>query len=163
MFEGSMTKPTSTATDLVALNADVVGYSALMADDFDMTAAAMGDIRKIVEADVTGSGGTLVNFVGDNFMAVFSDSKDAMQSAIAITRAVEAYNDKTPKAPARGQYCIVLAVAIGPLPAEGDSTHRRSSNDIHDPGGAILLRRKSTATMRWAKGLRAPRHALAAL
>lgn len=87
----------SLATDVVALNADVVGYSALMADDFDTTTAAMGDIRKVVEENVTGSGGTLVNFVGDNFMAVFSDSKDAMQSAIAITRAVEDYNGQNRK------------------------------------------------------------------
>lgn len=69
-----------------------------MADDFETTTAAMGDIRKVVEDNVTGSRGTLVNFVGDNFMAVFSDSKDAMQSAIAITRAVEAYNGDNEKA-----------------------------------------------------------------
>ncbi|MEX0796666.1 MAG: adenylate/guanylate cyclase domain-containing protein [Acidimicrobiia bacterium] len=87
-----MSQPASTAAEVVALNADVVGYSALLADDFDTITAAMGDIRKVVEDNVRGSGGTLVNFVGDNFMAVFPDSKDAMQSAIAITRAVEEYN-----------------------------------------------------------------------
>ncbi len=87
-----MSQTASPATEVVALNADVVGYSALMADDFESTTAAMGEIRKVVDENVTGSGGTLVNFVGDNFMAIFSDSKDAMQSAIAISRALEAYN-----------------------------------------------------------------------
>lgn len=111
-----MSNPASLATDVVALNADVVGYSALMADDFDTTAAAMGDVRRIVEENVTGSAGTLVNFVGDNFMAVFTDSKDAMQSAIAITRAVEGYNSEN----SHGQLRFRMGLDQGPVTISGD-------------------------------------------
>lgn len=73
----------------VALNADVVGYSRLMADDYDATSRAMTDVRQIVESEVTERGGTLANFVGDNFMAVFEDPKQAMQASIAITTEIE--------------------------------------------------------------------------
>lgn len=82
--------------EVVALNADVVGYSRLLADDFDNTTAVMGELRQVVDEKVSESDGTLVNFVGDNFMAVFDDSKDAMQSAIAIAGAIEARNADVP-------------------------------------------------------------------
>ncbi len=58
--------------ELVALNADVVGYSALVADDLESTTAAMSDYHRIVEEAVTENGGALDNFVGDSFMAVFA-------------------------------------------------------------------------------------------
>lgn len=93
-----MTDTASKSAEAVALNADVVGYSRLMADDFETTTTVMGDYRHLVEAKVTESAGTLVNFVGDNFMAVFDDPKDAMQSAIAISGAVEARNSKIAEA-----------------------------------------------------------------
>ncbi len=84
------------SVEVVALNADVAGYSRLLADDFDSTTVVMGELQHIVEESVTASEGTLVNFVGDNFMAVFGDSKDAMQSAIAISGAIEARNTDVP-------------------------------------------------------------------
>ncbi|CAN5841647.1 adenylate/guanylate cyclase domain-containing protein [soil metagenome] len=117
MFASTMGHPSSTATEVVALNADVVGYSALMADDFDATANAMGDIRRLVEEGVAASGGTLVNFVGDNFMAVFPDSKDAMQSAIAITRAIETYNGDNQKA---RKVRFRMGLDQGPVTLSGD-------------------------------------------
>ncbi len=40
--------------------------------------------------------GTLVNFVGDNFMAVFDDATDAIGVAIAISAEVEARNAELP-------------------------------------------------------------------
>ncbi len=78
---------------MVALNADVVGYSRLMADDLEATTATMEEYRDIVEQSVAGNGGTLVNFVGDSFMAVFANAMDAMRSAIAITTEIETRNE----------------------------------------------------------------------
>ncbi len=76
--------------EMVALNADVVGYSGLIADDLEATTATMEDYRELVERRVVENGGTLVNFVGDNFMAVFDDAMDAMRTAIATTTEIEA-------------------------------------------------------------------------
>lgn len=75
-----------------ALNADVVGYSRLLADDLASTSDAMAHARYEVEESVERNLGTLVNFVGDNFMAVFDRATDAMQAAIAISSALEDAN-----------------------------------------------------------------------
>ena len=75
-----------------ALNADVVGYSRLLADDLASTSDAMAHARHEVEESVERNRGTLVNFVGDNFMAVFGRATDAMQAAIAISSALEDAN-----------------------------------------------------------------------
>lgn len=79
-------------SETVALNADVVGYSRLIADDVEATTATMDEYRDLVDRMVGENGGTLVNFVGDNFMAVFADAMGAMRTAIAITTEIEARN-----------------------------------------------------------------------
>lgn len=78
--------------DMVALNADVVGYSRLIADDLAATTSTMDEYRELVEARVGANRGTLINFVGDNFMAVFNDAMDAMRTAISITTEIEVRN-----------------------------------------------------------------------
>jgi adenylate cyclase len=85
-------------SEMVALNADIVGYSKLLADDFKATTAAMEEYHHLVEEKIAESGGTLVNFVGDNFMAVFDDATDAMRTSIAISAAIEAKNLDIPSA-----------------------------------------------------------------
>jgi len=84
--------------NVAALNADVVGYSRLLADDFDATSAAMTAVRTIVEIGIGARGGQLVNFVGDNFMAVFDSARNGVQAAIEISRAVEEVNADLPQA-----------------------------------------------------------------
>ena len=78
--------------EMVALNADVVGYSRLLADDLEATTATMEEYKELVEGKVGENGGTLVNFVGDNFMAVFDDVRDAVRTSIAIATEVESKN-----------------------------------------------------------------------
>ena len=41
--------------------------------------------RELVETSVANHGGSVANFVGDNFMALFPDATRAVQSAIEIT------------------------------------------------------------------------------
>ncbi len=84
--------------EMVALNADVVGYSALVADDLDATTATMADYHRLVEGVVAENGGTLDNFVGDSFMAVFRDVMAGLRAAIAISTATEARNTDLPPA-----------------------------------------------------------------
>jgi adenylate cyclase len=82
---------------LVALNADIVSYSRLVADDAVHTATALRKVRTIVDSEIAAGGGSLVNFVGDNFMSVFERSEQAVQTAIAITNAVAAENASFPE------------------------------------------------------------------
>ncbi len=81
-----------TRSEMVALNADVVGYSRLIADDLDAVTATMDEYRALVARTVAANGGALVNFVGDNFMAVFGSAMDAMRAAIAMTTEIETRN-----------------------------------------------------------------------
>ena len=71
-----------------ALNGDIVGFSRLMADDFVSTTVLVTTLRE-GRAEVAAGGGTLVNFVGDSFIAVFDDTQAAVQ-AISISIRVEA-------------------------------------------------------------------------
>jgi len=92
---------TSTSTDsvhqeLVALNADIVGYSKLLADDLDTTTSTMEEYHHLVEDKINANDGTLVNFVGDNFMSVFEKATDAMATSIGITAAIEERNAELP-------------------------------------------------------------------
>jgi adenylate cyclase len=93
-----VTKPERERVAVTALNADVVGYSRLMADDRDATSDAMAAARRTVDAAVLEHGGRLVNFVGDNFMAVFDEPMPAVRAAIAITTALEQANADLPPA-----------------------------------------------------------------
>jgi adenylate cyclase len=72
-----------------ALNADIVGYSRLLADDFDATSEGMVIVRGIVERCIAERQGTLVNFIGDNFMAVFDTAIAGVQAAIEISSSLE--------------------------------------------------------------------------
>ena len=84
---------TQKPSEMVALNADVVGYSGLIADDLEAMTATMDQYRVLDRIAGLGKNrGTLVNFVGDNFMAVFGATTDAMAAAIAITTEIEARN-----------------------------------------------------------------------
>ncbi|MGA9595838.1 MAG: adenylate/guanylate cyclase domain-containing protein, partial [Acidimicrobiia bacterium] len=104
--------------DLVALNADVVGYSALVADDPAATTATMTDYRQLVENRTSENGGTLANFVGDNFMALFEDAKAALRAAIAIAAAAEQYNADLP---ASRRVRFRMGMDVGPVTGiEGD-------------------------------------------
>ena len=87
-----MGEPPTKPTQMVALNAGVVGHSRLLADDFEATSETMSAYRGLVARAVSEGDGTLANFVGDNFMAVFDDAKAALQTAIAISSTIEERN-----------------------------------------------------------------------
>src|SRR3990170_1771305 len=95
--EQKMTALPTKSAEMVALNADIVGYSRLMADDFEETTVAVEETRRIVGEKIEQYGGKLVNFVGDNFMAVFTEAKDAVAAAIAITTQLESTNADLPE------------------------------------------------------------------
>ena len=84
------------ADQVVALNADIVGYSKLLADDFEATTSTVETYHRLVADKIGDHGGTLVNFVGDNFMAVFDSATDAMATAIAVSSEIEALNADLP-------------------------------------------------------------------
>jgi adenylate cyclase len=81
----------------VVLHADIAGYSRLLADDPGATVDAVRAYHDLVTAAVETAGGTLVNFVGDSFTAVFADARTGMRCAIAICGAVKERNAGLPE------------------------------------------------------------------
>lgn len=105
---------------MVALNADVVGYSRLMADDFEATARVMDEYHRVVEEKVEAAGGTLVVFVGDNFMAVFDEATAAMAAAIAISTEIE---DRNADLPAHRQVRFRMGIDMGEVTVHDDGQY----------------------------------------
>jgi class 3 adenylate cyclase/tetratricopeptide (TPR) repeat protein len=103
---------------LVALNADIVGYSKLLADDFEATTAAMEEYHLLVEEKIVESGGTLANFVGDNFMGIFDDAAAAMRASIAISAAIETKNLDIPSS---RQVRFRMGIDQGEVSISGDN------------------------------------------
>lgn len=84
--------------EMVALNADIVGYSRLIADDLEGTTAAIVELHRLVDEALARHGGVMANFVGDAFMAVFDSAEGAVRAGIEITTALEERNASLPKA-----------------------------------------------------------------
>ena len=126
---------------MVAVNGDIVGYSRLMADDFEATSRAVENHETLVREQVHRTTGTLVNFVGDNFMAVFGDAKDAMQAAIGITTAIEDFNADLPR---QRQVRFRLGIDEGAVSATdgqyfGDALNIAARiQSIAEPGGVSI-------------------------
>ena len=82
---------------VVVLNADIADYSRLMADDEAATVAAVREYQALVADAVLAGDGTLVNFVGDSFVAVFDHARAAMRTAMQVCRTVRERNDARPR------------------------------------------------------------------
>ena len=79
------------------ISADVVGYSRLMADDEIGTIRALTTCRDKITEMVKKNQGRLVDFVGDNMLAEFSNTLDAVQCADRIHKALEELNRGFPE------------------------------------------------------------------
>jgi class 3 adenylate cyclase len=79
------------------ISADVVGYSRLISDDEIGTIRALTACHNKIAEVVKKSGGRLVDFVGDNMLAEFSNTLDAVQCADHIHHALENLNRSCPK------------------------------------------------------------------
>ena len=138
------TSSDTTNRQLVALNADVVGYSKLLADDLETTTAKMEEYQILVKEKVAAHNGVLVNFVGDNFMSVFDDATEAMATSIAVTAAIEQRNaDLPPHRQVRFRMGLDQgAVAIADEQYFGDALNIAARiQSIAAPGGVSVLRR----------------------
>lgn len=68
----------------VILNADVVGFSAMMAEDAPGTIRALLDNTRFLARAVHAYGGRVVDAPGDNLMAEFSDATAAVKCAMYV-------------------------------------------------------------------------------
>jgi len=74
------------------LSADVKGYSLLMAKDEISTLQTLKDSRNIMSERIKEHSGRVVDTVGDNLLAEFSSTVDAVQAAVDIQRKIAERN-----------------------------------------------------------------------
>lgn len=111
-----MNGSTGSATKQAAvISGDVAGYSKLTADNAIETHHTLQAYRRLVEELVPTKDGEVVQFVGDEFLAVFPDSARAVGAAIGIQRAISTENERLP--PGR-QMPFRLGLNSGPLSVE---------------------------------------------
>ena len=99
------------------LNADVVGYSRLMADDEVATLDALQARWTLLDALVLQHGGRVVDKVGDNLLAEFPSAVAAVQSAVEIQQQLATINAAV--SPDR-QMLLRIGVNLGDLIVDGD-------------------------------------------
>ena len=74
------------------LNADVVAYTRLMADDEVATLETLNACWGLIAGLVRQHGGRVVDMVGDNLLAEFPSAVDAVQCAVEIQRQLKTIN-----------------------------------------------------------------------
>lgn len=78
------------------MHGDVVGYSRLLADNEIETHNTLQSLRRIVEDEVTAVSGDVVEFVGDEFLAVLPEAAAAIEAAVGAQRRIAAENANLP-------------------------------------------------------------------
>jgi adenylate cyclase len=86
------------------LSADVAGYSGLMAADEVGTIRTLTAYRAEMTALVGSRGGRVVNFVGDNMLAEFTSTLDAVKAALNITVSDQRFRDVQLQIKARNRW-----------------------------------------------------------
>jgi adenylate cyclase len=90
--------PTDTVTrHASALHGDVVGYSRLLADNEIETHNTLQALKHIVEQQVTKGRSEVVEFVGDEFLAVIPDPSMTIGTAVEIQRRIASENESLPE------------------------------------------------------------------
>ena len=123
------------------ISADVVGYSRLMAEDEIATIRALTTCRQKIAQVVQDNGGRLVDFVGDNMLAEFTSTLDAVQCADRIHQTVEALNQRFP---AQRRLAFRIGIHLGEVAAGGEHIYGEGVNiaarleALAPPGGICI-------------------------
>lgn len=120
---------------------DMVGYSAMMARDEDRALACVGELEKLLRADVPKFGGRLVKFLGDGSMAEFPTALSAVRCSQSLLQDIEANNAWVP---ADKRYSVRIGLHLGELVDRADDIFSNAVNvaariqPLADPGGIAM-------------------------
>ncbi len=78
------------------LAADVAGYTRLMAADAGATVAALEEARALFRREIESHAGRVVDMAGDSVLALFDSAAGAVQTALAVQKALEGRSAGTP-------------------------------------------------------------------
>ncbi len=125
------------------LSADVQGYSKLMGDDDEYTVNLITNYREIMEGLIEQHQGRVVDAPGDNILAEFASSLNAVHCAIEIQRRLEAENTKLPD---NRRMNFRIGINLGDVLHKDDRIYGNGVNiaarieNLADPGGICISR-----------------------
>jgi adenylate cyclase len=120
---------------------DMVGYSALMSKDEARALACVGELEKLLRAEIPRAGGRLVKFLGDGSMAEFPTALAAVQCSQSILSAIESNNAWVPPP---DRYAVRIGLHLGELVDVQDDIFSDTVNvaarvqPLADPGGIAM-------------------------
>ena len=125
------------------LSADVVGYSRLMADDEQGTIQTLTAYRNLIISLVSDHHGRVVDSPGDNVLAEFPNTLDAVQCAVEIQGVLRVRNQSLSE---NRRMLFRIGVHVGDITAEGDRIYGDAVNiaarleGLAEPGGICISR-----------------------
>lgn len=125
------------------LSADVQGYTRLMGEDEELTVNTITLYRQIFTYCVEKHHGQVVDSPGDNILAQFNSTLDAVNSAVDIQQTLEAENEKLPRS-RRMNFRIGINLGDiihkeGRIYGDGVNVAARIEG-LADPGGVCVSR-----------------------
>jgi adenylate cyclase len=120
---------------------DMCGYSAMMAKDEARALACVGELEKLLRAEIPRYGGRLVKFLGDGSMAEFPTALASVTCSQSLLAAIEANNAWV--APAN-RYAVRIGLNLGELVDVQDDIFSDTVNvaarvqPLADPGGIAM-------------------------
>jgi adenylate cyclase len=120
------------------LSADAAGYSRLMGDDEVATVRTLSEYREAIRAIVVARNGRIVDSPGDNILAEFGSTLDAVEAALAVQTELAARNAALPE---QRRMHFRIGVNLGDLVVEGERIYGDGVNvaarveSLADAGG----------------------------
>ena len=124
-------------------SADVQGYSKLMGDDDEHTVETITAYRETIAQSIEMHHGIVVDAPGDNVLAMFDSSLNAIQSALEIQKKLKAKNEKLPE---DRRMNFRIGINLGDILQKEDRIYGDSVNiaarieNLADPGGICVSR-----------------------
>ena len=124
-------------------SADVKGYSRLMGDDDESTVNTITKYRKIISDLIEKHEGRVVDSPGDNILAEFGSTLNAVNSAIEIQHCLETENGKLPDS---RRMDFRIGINLGDIIHKDDRIYGDGVNvaarieSLADPGGICISR-----------------------
>ena len=120
---------------------DMVGYSAMMSKDEARALACVGELEKLLRAEIPRYGGRLVKFLGDGSMAEFPTALASVTCSQSVLSTIEANNAWI--AP-ENRYAVRIGLHLGELVDVQDDIFSDTVNvaariqPLADPGGIAM-------------------------
>ena len=120
---------------------DMVGYSAMMSKDEARALACVGELEKLLRAEIPRHGGRLVKFLGDGSMAEFPTALSSVTCSLNVLSAIEANNAWVA---VEKRYSVRIGLHLGELVDVQDDIFSDTVNvaariqPLADPGGIAM-------------------------